>query len=304
MRDSWGLHGIGQATMLRAIARKYVPRVVRDLIFGIKMHRAAHGEYPRLVRPRTFNERILRRKVFDRRPVLAQLADKYAVRHYVAQRLGPEILPKIYCVTSDPTAIPFADLPQRFVVKPTHGSGWVRIVLDKAALDVQELIGTCNYWLATNYYNLLRERHYRQITPRIMVEEFIDDGSGSAPVDYKFYAFHGKVHLIQIDGSRFTGHRCSLYDRHWRDTGVRVQLERFDGPVHEPVNLGLMLQTAEKLSADLDFVRVDLYDVGSRIYFGEMTATPGGGFARFEPQAMDEHLGMLWGRRPARAQIG
>jgi hypothetical protein len=70
------------------------------------------------------------------------------------------------------------------------------------------------------------------------------------------------------------------------------------------VNLGLMLQTAEKLSADLDFVRVDLYDVGSRIYFGEMTATPGGGFARFEPQAMDEHLGMLWGRRPARAQIG
>jgi len=192
----------------------------------------------------------------------------------------------------------------RFVVKPTHGSGWVRIVLDKAALDVQELISTCNYWLATNYYNLLRERHYRQITPRIMVEEFIDDGSGSAPVDYKFYTFHGKVHLIQIDGSRFTSHRCSLYDRHWRDTGVRVQLERFDGPVHEPVNLGLMLQTAQKLSADLDFVRVDLYDVGSRIYFGEMTATPGGGLARFEPQAMDEHLGKLWGRRPARAQIG
>ena len=289
--------------MLRAIVRKYVPRVVRDLIFGIKMHRAAHGQYPRLVRPRTFNEWILRRKVFDRRPVLTQLADKHAVRHYVAQRLGPEILPKVYCVTAEPSAIPFADLPQRFVVKPTHGSGWVRIVLDKAALDVQELIGTCNNWLAINYYNLMRERHYRHITPRIMVEEFIDDGSGSAPVDYKFYAFHGKVHLIQIDGSRFTGHRCALYDRHWRDTGARIQLERFDRPLHEPVNLGLMLQTAEKLGADLDFVRVDLYDVGSRIYFGEMTATPGGGLARFEPRAMDEHLGQLWGRRPVRAAL-
>jgi TupA-like ATPgrasp len=304
MRDSQGVHGIGQPTMLRAIARKYVPRVVRDLIFGIRMHRAAHGKYPRLVRPRTFNEKILHRKVFDRRPVLTQLADKYAVRHYVAQRLGPGILPKVYCVTGNPTAIPFADLPQRFVVKPTHGSGWVRIVHDKAALDVQELMSTCNHWLATNYYNLLHERHYRQITPRIMVEEFIDDGSGSAPVDYKFYAFHGKVHLIQIDGFRFTSHRCALYDRHWRDTGVRIQLDRFDGPVHEPVNLGLMLQTAETLSADLDFVRVDLYDVGSRIYFGEMTATPGGGLARFDPHAMDEHLGKLWGRRPARAQIG
>lgn len=222
----------------------------------------------------------------------------------MAQRLGPEILPKVYCLTGDPAAIPFADLPQRFVVKPTHGSGWVRIVPDKAALNVQELISTCNYWLATNYYNLTHERQYRQITPRIMVEEFIDDGSGSAPVDYKFYAFHGKVHLIQIDGSRFTSHRCALYDRYWRDTGVGVQLQRFDGPVQEPVNLELMVQTAEKLSADLDFVRVDLYDVGSRIYFGEMTATPGGGLALFEPQAMDEHLGKLWGRRPAPAQIG
>jgi hypothetical protein len=290
--------------MLRAIVRKYVPRVVRDLIFGIRMHRAAHGKYPRLLRPRTFNEKILRRKVFDRRPILTQFADKYAVRQYVAQRLGPDILPKVYCVTSDPTAIPFADLPRRFVVKPTHGSGWVRVVLDKAALDVQELTRTCNRWLATNYHNVMRERQYRRIPPRIMVEEFIDDGSGTAPVDYKFYTFHGTVHLIQIDGSRFTSHRCALYDRHWRDTGVRVELERFDSPVREPVNLGLMLQTAEKLGADLEFVRVDLYDVGSRIYFGEMTATPGAGLARFEPQAMDEHLGKLWGCTQAGTQVG
>src|SRR5690242_16973986 len=102
--------------MLKAIARKYAPRLVRDLIFGIRAHRAAHGAYPRWLRPRTFNERILRRKVFDRRPILTQLTDKYAVRDYVAERLGAEILPKLYCVTSEPAAIPFADLPERFVV--------------------------------------------------------------------------------------------------------------------------------------------------------------------------------------------
>ena len=281
--------------MLKAIARKYVPRVVRDLIVGIQGHHATHGEYPRLVRPRTFNERILRRKVFDRRPILTQLTDKYAVRHYVAQRLGPEILPAVYSVNIDPTAIPFAALPQRFVVKPTHGSGWVRIVQDKSVLDVQELINTCHHWLASSYYSRTRERHYRKITPRIMVEEFIDDGSGSAPMDYKFFTFHGKVHLIQIDGFRFTHHRCALYDREWRDTGARVQLDPFEEPIRKPPNLALMLQTAEKLGAELDFVRVDLYDVGSRIYFGEMTATPGGGFARFNPPTMDEHLGSLWG---------
>jgi TupA-like ATPgrasp len=289
---------MGQPSILRAIVRKSVPRVVRDLISGIRTHRAAHGAYPRLLLPRTFNERILRRKVFDRRPLLTQLTDKYAVREYVAQRLGPDILPKVHWVTSNPAAIPFADLPQRFVVKPTHGSGWVRVVLDKATLDIQELISTCNRWLATNYYDLSRERQYRQITPRIVVEEFIDDGSGSAPMDYKFFTFHGSVQLIQIDGFRFSNHRCALYDRHWRDTGARVQLERFDGPVREPANLELMVQTAQRLGADLDFVRVDLYDIGSRIYFGEMTTTPGGGFALFQPQAMDEHLGKLWGCRP------
>jgi len=289
--------------MLRAIARKYLPRRVRDLIVGIKMHRETHGEFPRLVRPRTFNERILRRKAFDYRPILAQFADKYAVRQYVAQRLTSNILPEVYCVTRNPAAIPFAQLPNRFVVKPTHGSGWVRIVLDKEALDIQELLKTCHSWLATNYYDRVREPQYRQIPRRIMVEEFIDDGSGSAPTDYKFYVFHGTAHLIQIDGSRFTKHQCALYDRHWRDTGTRVQLAQFDSPVPEPPNLRLMLQTAEELGAGMDFVRVDLYDIGSRIYFGEMTATPGAGLARFEPQAMDEHLGQLWGGQPVPAAM-
>lgn len=288
--------------MLKAIARTCLPEWARDLIAGIRTHRAVHGQYPRLVRPRTFNEKILRRKVFDKRPILTQFADKYAVRLYVASRLGPDILPKMYCVTEDPTTIPFARLPNRFVVKPTHGSGWVRLVLDKEMLDIQELLNTCRGWLATNYYDRTRERQYKQIKPRIMVEEFIDDGSGTAPTDYKFYVFHGQVHLIQIDGSRFTRHQCSLYDRYWRDTGARVQLEPFDAPVPEPPNLRLMIQTAQKLGAGVDFVRVDLYDIGSRIYFGEMTATPGAGAARFDPHTMDEHLGRLWARKPVQSQ--
>jgi hypothetical protein len=226
--------------MLRAIARKCLPRLVFDLLIGMRTHRTAHGKYPRLVRPQTFNERILRRKVFDRRPILTQLADKYAVRQYVERMSCSDILPKLLYTTDDPTTIPFAELPSRFVVKPTHGSGWVHIVLDKAALDVGELIKTCNYWLAKNYYDFAHERHYRGIPPRIMVEEFIDDDSGSAPTDYKFYVFHGSVHLIQIDGSRYSRHRCSLYDRHWRDTGARAfQLEPFESPPRPPVNLAL-----------------------------------------------------------------
>ena len=121
-------------------------------------------------------------------------------------------------------------------------------------------------------------------------------GPGPLPWTTSSLHFHGKVHLIQIDGSRFTHHRCALYDRHWQDTGARVQLERFDGPVREPPNLELMLQTAETLGADLDFVRVDLYDVGNRIYFGEMTSTPGGGFALFRPASHGRAPGPAVGR--------
>jgi hypothetical protein len=280
--------------MVNEIIKGLLPREVRDLVFAVNHYRRAHGVYPRLLRPRTLNEKILRRKVFDRRPLFATFADKYAVRSFVADRLGPGILPRLYCVTTDPVTIAFDSLPRKFVVKPTHASGWVRVVQDRDALDRQELIQTCKRWLGSSYYEFLRERGYKDVPRRIMIEEFIDDGSGETPTDYKFFTFHGEVHLIQIDRSRFSGHRRSMYDPQWRDTGTRVTYDRIGEPLPRPANLDLMLQTAATLGRDLDFVRVDLYDVGRQIYFGEMTPTPGCGASRFEPELMDYRLGTLW----------
>ena len=280
--------------MVTDIIKGLLPREVRDLVFAVRHYRHAHGVYPRLLRPRTLNEKILRRKMFDHRPLFTTFADKYAVRNFVAERLGPEILPRLHYVTTDPATIPFDSLPQKFVVKPTHGSGWVRVVRDKDAIDRQELIRTCERWLGSSYYEFLRERGYKDVPRRIMIEEFIDDGSGDTPTDYKFFTFHGKVHLIQIDTSRFSGHRRSMYDPQWRDTGTRVNYDRIEVPLPRPANLELLLQTAAVLGRDLDFVRVDLYDVGSRIYFGEMTPTPGCGALRFEPELMDYRLGTYW----------
>lgn len=127
-----------------------------------------------------------------------------------------------------------------------------------------------------------------------MVEEFLDDGSGNSPTDYKFFVFDGRVRLIQIDTARFTGHRRALYHADWRDTRVRLAFDRFDEPLPKPRNLEQMLRTAEILGRQVDFVRVDLYDVGDRIYFGEVTPTPGGGMSRFEPETMNLWLGRLW----------
>jgi hypothetical protein len=279
---------------LRALAKTSLPRVIVDLVFAVTTHRRRHGAFPRVLKPRTFNDWILRRKVFDRRPLLCTFVDKLAVRDYVAKQVGADILPAIYVVTSDPTAIRFENLPTRFVVKATHGSGWVRVVLDKSSLDVEELRQTCAKWLSSNYYDCLREGQYRCVSPRIMIEEFLDDGSGNSPTDYKFFIFNGQVKLIQIDIARFTGHRRALYHTDWRDSGVKLSFDGFAEPLAKPNNLERMIKTAQILGGSVDFVRVDLYDIGGKIYFGEMTPTPGGGMSRFEPEKMNEWLGSLW----------
>jgi hypothetical protein len=102
------------------------------------------------------------------------------------------------------------------------------------------------------------------------------------------------VKLIQIDTARFTGHRHALYYPDWRDSGAKLAFDSFADPLAKPSNLEQMIEVAQILGQDVDFVRVDLYSVGEKIYFGEMTPTPGGGMSRFEPEQMNEWLGSLW----------
>jgi hypothetical protein len=155
--------------------KKLIKDMTPDSVVQIRKWRKAHGAFPRIFRPVTFSEKVLHRNLFERRDAFTQIADKAAVRSYVERRLGPEILPKLYHLTGDPNTIPFDELPPRFVVKPTHGSGWVRVVTDKSTLDRAALIATCADWLKRSYYRESREIVYKDVEPRILVEEFIDD---------------------------------------------------------------------------------------------------------------------------------
>src|SRR5271168_2772382 len=139
-----------------------VKKLQPDWLIAARRHRKTHGEFPNLIRPKTFNEKILYRLLFDRRSLLAQLADKLAVRDYVEPRLGAQVLPQLYYVSAHPDTIPFNQLPNKFVVKPNHGSGWVRIVTDKMALDQAALRETCAGWLSQNFYEITREWAYKQ----------------------------------------------------------------------------------------------------------------------------------------------
>ena len=256
---------------------------------------ACHRRLPNLLRPRRFTDKILHRILFDRAPRLRVMADKFRVRDYVRARGCEALLPELLHVTTDPTTIPFDDLPRRFVIKPSHGANWVRVVSDKSTLDRDEMIRICNGWLSQNYYDTTREWGYDGITPRILVEELIDDGNGATPHDYKLFVFDGRAEFILVVMGRFAERFHVLMTRSWRPVDVvwpACGARRVD--VAPPPHLDAMLRAAERLGADIDFARIDFYDTERKLFFGEMTMTPGCGLDRYDPPSFDLTLGRFW----------
>jgi hypothetical protein len=279
---------------LKKVIKSIVPRIVVDIIGAARQFRASHAKYPNLIFPKTFSEKLLRRALFDQNPLWRICADKYAVRDYVEQIAGSNILPQLYCLAADPRDIPFTKLPDRFVVKPTHGSGWVSIVRDRATLDIADLVSRCEYWLSQNYAHRHHERIYQDIPRRIIVEELIDDGTEGAPVDYKFYVFHGKVKMIEAIFGRFSNPFVYHCNCDWKQIQVGIAYPPANLEVTPPKLLNELIRVAEMLGKDLEFIRVDLYATDERIVFGELTTTPGAGLDRFHPETFDRYLGSLW----------
>jgi hypothetical protein len=293
--------GAGVMRVIKQTIKSVFPEIALDVVQAARSYRKAHGVFPNLFFPSTFNEKVMARSLFDTRPILRQFADKYAVRDYVSKRLGDDFLPELYWVTRAPRDIPLNRLPGSFVVKPTHGAGWVRLVRDKSALDKAELVRQCEYWLTQNFYKQHRERVYKGIVPRIVIEELIDDGGEAAPTDYKFMVFHGRVEMVCVIAGRFVNTRGYFLDRDWNliEAGLVNRAANIkSAPPSEsppkPPHFEEMIRAAEILAKGVDFVRVDFYDTQKKIYFGELTTTPGAGLASYEPADFDAQLGRLW----------
>lgn len=265
-----------------------------DWAFVIFEHWRAHGSFPNLLYPTTFCDKVLHRILFDRREWLTQTADKLRVRTYVEDCLGAEVLPKLLHVTDDPATISFDDLPPRFVVKPTHASGWFEAVKDKASLNREKLIAQCREWLARSFYEVHREWAYKNIVPRILVQEFIDDGNAALPTDYRFYVFGGKPEFISVDREQNGVACCNFYDLSWRRMELTNGRPEITGDIPPPPHLGEMIQAAALLARGTAFVRIDFFDTKAQFYFAEMTWTPNCGFAAFEPPYYERYFGDLW----------
>ena len=265
---------------------------VPDALHCSLLYHAALGRWPDLRNPRTFNEKLQWLKLHDRNPLYNTLVDKYAVKEWVAERIGPEYVARTYAVWERAEDIDISGLPEKFVLKTNHDCGGVAVCRDRALFDLEVARRKLARRLGTNYYWGGREWPYKDVKPLIFAEEYLDPGESDDLTDYKLMCFSEKVRCSFTCTSRAKGDlRVDFFDIEWKHLPFTRHYPNADVAPSRPENYGEMVRAAEMLSTGIPFVRVDFYEAGGRPYFGEMTLYPGSGFEEFDPPEWDERLG-------------
>ncbi len=247
--------------------------------------------------PVSFNQKIVWNKLYDHSPLRTLVADKYRVREYLASALGSDEAGKIGIpilhVSDDPGTIPFDQLPEEYIIKFNHESGSNLIIKDGPQANRKIIQLQCKKRMARDYGLRKREWAYVHIERKLIIEPLLRDAHGRLPDDYKFHMIHGKCAFIQVDQERFTFHSRTLYDQEWNLLPVSYQYRQGE-PVKKPVKLDYMLNLAHRLSQPFDYIRVDLYEIDGKVYFGELTNYPESGDGKFDPVSFDFELGKKW----------
>jgi hypothetical protein len=247
-----------------------------------------------LKKPVRYTEKLqyLRLFVYPNDPEVIQCAGRVGVRDYVKEiNLGDLLIP-IYGVYDKFEDINFSKLPDSFVMKCSHASGFNIIVRDKTKLNIPEAKAKMERWLATDYGAKTIERHYSPIKPQILIEKFLGTAT-DLPTEYKIHVFNGKARNLYVVTGRGKNIRYNQYYIDWTpfDGSQFNGWLKTDYPLEKPSNFSEMVRIAEKLAAPFPFVRVDLYDIQGKIYFGEMTFTPAKGTLIFDDDKTDFEQG-------------
>jgi len=241
-------------------------------------YRLLTGRWPNLFNPKTFDEKLACLMLFDSNPLKSCLADKYLLRRHMAESGLAHLLPDLLGVYDRPASIPFADLPERFVLKCTHGSGFNLVCTDKRQFDAESARQKLACWMNTDFSHVNGEIHYAAITPRIIAEAFLGDEAGGLPLNYKFFCFSGTPRCVMVcvpedqDGRKT---KYYFYDAAWTR---KLPYNRLDPnpseDIGKPEGYDIMQKAAVKLARPFAFVRVDFYSFRGRAFVGEMTFTP------------------------------
>jgi hypothetical protein len=251
-----------------------------------------HGYSINIKSPQTFSEKIQWLKLYGGLENYGHVVDKYEARLYIKNIVGEEYLIPLLGVYTKSEEIDYSVLPTSFIMKATHGSGWNILVRDKSKENFKHINRRLDKWLNTNYFKISKESNYKNIKPRIVIEEIIENSLGKQE-EYKFFCFNGNVEFVQYDeyinGIRYR----NIYTTNWEKKEIVFKYPHIPNNVKRPIKLEEMISMAKLLSKDFDFARIDLYLIEDKIYFGEITLTPGGGFQKFSEYEYDLYLGSL-----------
>ena len=278
--------------VLTKIRQEYYRLFFNDEKMVKHIYKKRFGTYPDLKGPKSFAEKIQWLKLNWYDDLAVKCADKYLVREYIEKTIGPEYLNDLLGVYEDIEAIDFSSLPEKFVLKGTHGSHFNIICADKTKLDWEKEKAKLKRWSSINYYWQNREWVYRDLKPRFIVEKFLDDKSGTSLTDYKFYCFNGEPAFCQVIKNRGKNESIDFYDLKWEHlpfTGLR-RIPFADSKIPKPEGYEKMVELARSLAGPFPFVRADFYNIQGRILFGELTFFPQSGLGVFTPEQYDKEI--------------
>lgn len=258
------------------------------------------GYVPEFKNPKTFNEKVTARMIFDRCPFYTTLADKVAVRDLIIQRIGEQYLVPLIGVYQKFDDIQFDTLPHQFVLKCTHDSGSALICKNKDSFNIEHARTKTNQCLSMNMYYRKREWHYKNIKPRIMIENYVelyvDQATQSTITTCRVHCFEGKPEFVEVDVSGADGVEYSnTYNASWQLQPFTVDYKKSTPTeINEPVKFKKMIDLAEKLCFKYGYSRADFLLTQDEVYFSEITLTPNAGRMVIEPKEWDEKLGQFW----------
>ncbi len=261
-----------------------------------RMYKKLFGRELNLDDPRSFNEKNNWRKLYDRKPVYTKMVDKYRMKEHVREHCGEGYTIPLLGAWERPEDIPFDTLPNQFVLKANHAGG-VIVCRDQSCFNRRKAVKELKETLKTDYFVRSREWPYKNVPRCVLAEEYV----GENLVDYKNYCFNGKLlytlvwkNVSREDGRKPKAHFCGSYDRDWVKTDMELDYPSVpDAQIEKPEGYEEMIRIAETLSRDIPFVRVDCYILDGRVYVGEMTFFPWGGFQKFKDESWNLRLGEL-----------
>lgn len=262
------------------------------LLLKLQVRRIA-GYWPNLDNPKTFNEKIQWYKLYYHHPLLTCCADKYEMRKYLEEKGLGKYQNEVYGVWDNANKINFDKLPEKFVLKSTHGTAQTIVCKNKSNLDFKKVRKEISFWLKTNQCGAGYEWAYKNIKPRIICEELIETEDGLPPKDYKFLCFNGEPKLLFVASERYNNHnvKFDFFDIEWNHLPFTQGHPNSEKILAKPEELQEILGICRIISKDFPHVRIDFYIENHKIMIGELTFYHFDGFVRFNPSKFDKIIG-------------